>query len=49
MPSAPIYGEARAHCSLRFGLGRGNDAAQVSAAVEIVARRVEELRAMLAA
>jgi cysteine sulfinate desulfinase/cysteine desulfurase-like protein len=43
------FGEGRAHCLLRFGLGRSNDAEQVAYAVEIVARRVAELRELLAA
>jgi cysteine desulfurase len=38
------FGEQRAHRSLRFGLGRGNDQAQVEYAVEVVAKRVEQLR-----
>ncbi|MBX0330253.1 aminotransferase class V-fold PLP-dependent enzyme [Oscillochloris sp. ZM17-4] len=47
--SALGFGEERAHRSLRFGLGRSNDAAQVDAAIAIVARRAAELRAMIAA
>ncbi len=43
------FGEERAHCSLRFGLGRSNDAEQVAYTIEIVARRVAELRVLLAA
>ena len=43
------FGEERAHCSLRFGLGRSNNAEQVAYVVELVARRVTELRAMIAA
>ncbi|MEI6776556.1 MAG: aminotransferase class V-fold PLP-dependent enzyme [Chloroflexales bacterium] len=43
------FGEERAHCSLRFGLGRGNNAEHVAYVVEIVTRRVTELRAMIAA
>lgn len=38
------FGEQRAHGSLRFGLGRGNDQEQVEHALELVARRVEQLR-----
>lgn len=41
------HGATRAHCSLRFGLGRSNDAAQVSAAVEIVAQRVQAIQALM--
>jgi cysteine desulfurase len=37
------FGEQRAHCSLRFGLGRSNDAEQVAYAVGLVARQVREL------
>jgi cysteine desulfurase len=37
------FGEQRAHGSLRFGLGRGNDAQQVEHAVGLVAKRVEQL------
>jgi len=40
------FGDERAHCSLRFGLGRSNNAEQVAYVVEIVARRIEELRAL---
>ena len=40
------FGEERAHCSLRFGLGRNNDAAQVSYVIALVAQRVAELRAL---
>ena len=40
------YGETRAHGSLRFGLGRGNDEAQVRRAAELVGQRVAQLRAM---
>ena len=43
------FGEERAHCSLRFGLGRSNNAEQVAYVVEIVTRRVAELQAMIAA
>jgi cysteine desulfurase len=39
------FGDERAHGSLRFGLGRSNDAEQVAYAVEIVAKRVKQLRA----
>ncbi|PDW03401.1 hypothetical protein CJ255_09085 [Candidatus Viridilinea mediisalina] len=39
-------GEARAHSSLRFGLGRANTSRQIATAVAIVARRVAELRAL---
>jgi cysteine desulfurase len=38
------FGEERAHCSLRFGLGRSNDEEQVACAVDIVAKRVRELK-----
>jgi cysteine desulfurase len=37
------HGATRAHCSLRFGLGRSNDAAQVAAAVEVVSSRIGQL------
>ena len=40
------FGDERAHCSLRFGLGRSNNAEQAAYVVEIVARRIEELRAL---
>ncbi len=40
------FGEERAHGSLRFGLGRSNDAAQVARAAEVVVGRVEQLRAL---
>ena len=43
------FGEEQAHCSLRFGLGRSNNAEQVAYVVELVARRVTELRTLLAA
>ncbi|NOK58229.1 MAG: aminotransferase class V-fold PLP-dependent enzyme [Chloroflexi bacterium AL-W] len=38
------FGEQRAHCSLRFGLGRSNDAEQVAYAVEVVKQKVFLLR-----
>ncbi len=41
------FGEARAHSSLRFGLGRSNDAEQVACAVDLVARRVKALQALM--
>jgi len=41
------FGDERAHCSLRFGLGRSNNAEQVAYVVEIVARRVTDLRTLL--
>ena len=41
------FGEQRAHGSLRFGLGRGNDQQQVEHALELVARRVEQLRRLV--
>lgn len=37
------FGATRAHCSLRFGVGRSNDAAQVAAAVEMVSSRIGQL------
>ncbi len=39
-------GEERAHSSLRFGLGRSNDAEQVAYAVELVVKRVKQLRVL---
>jgi len=41
------FGEQRAHGSLRFGLGRGKDQAQVEYAVELVVKRVEQLRRLV--
>jgi cysteine desulfurase len=38
------FGEERAHASLRFGLGRSNSDEQVARAIEIVVRRVNQLR-----
>ncbi|MGB0385708.1 MAG: DNA sulfur modification protein DndE [Ardenticatenaceae bacterium] len=38
------FGEERAHASLRFGLGRSNNEAQIQRAIEIVVRRVHQLR-----
>ncbi len=38
------FGEERAHASLRFGLGRNNSDEQVEQAIEIVVRRVNQLR-----
>ncbi|GAB4190344.1 MAG: IscS subfamily cysteine desulfurase [Roseiflexaceae bacterium] len=38
------FGEERAHCSLRFGLGRSNDVEQVGCAMEIVAKRNKDLK-----
>jgi cysteine desulfurase len=40
------FGDERAHGSLRLGLGRNNDAEQVAYEVEIVAKRVKQLRAL---
>ena len=40
------FGVERAHCSLRFGLGRSNDVAQVAYVIALVAQRVAELRAL---
>lgn len=37
------FGEQRAHSSLRFGLGRSNDAEQVAYAVDVITNRVEQL------
>jgi cysteine desulfurase len=41
------FGEQRAHCSLRFGLGRSNDAEQVSYAVEVIIQKTNELSALI--
>jgi hypothetical protein len=41
------FGAERAHSSLRFGLGRSNDAEQVAYAVEAVTQRVKVLRALM--
>jgi cysteine desulfurase len=40
-------GEQRAHGSLRFGLGRGNDQEQVAYAADTTGRRAEQLRKFL--
>ena len=40
------FGEERAHCSLRFGLGKYNDHAQVALSIDIVADRVYKLRSL---
>ncbi|MFV9504230.1 MAG: cysteine desulfurase family protein [Oscillochloridaceae bacterium umkhey_bin13] len=37
------FGEQRAHCSLRFGLGRGNSAEEVECAIKITIERIEDL------
>ena len=47
MITALGFGEQRAHGSLRFGLGRGKDQAQVEYAVELVVKRVEQLRRLV--
>ena len=47
MITALGFGEQRAHGSLRFGLGRGNDQEQVEYALEVVAKWVEQLRRLL--
>jgi len=39
-------GEARALSALRFGIGRGNDEAQIDAAAELVIAQVRRLRAL---
>jgi cysteine desulfurase len=39
-------GEARALSALRFGIGRGNDEAQIDAAAELVISQVRRLRAL---
>jgi cysteine desulfurase len=41
------FGAQRAHGSLWFGLGRGNDQEQVDYAVELAAKRVEQLRRLV--
>lgn len=41
------FGEARAHGSLRFGLGRANTGEQIDIAIAIVAERVAKLRALV--
>jgi cysteine desulfurase len=41
------FGEQRAHCSLRFGLGRSNDAEQVAYAVEVIIQKTNELSALI--
>lgn len=41
------FGEQRAHGSLRFGLGRGNDEEQVGIAIDVVTKRIAQLRKLL--
>lgn len=41
------FGDQRVQWSLRFGLNRGNDQEQVECAVEVVAKRVGQLRRLL--
>jgi cysteine sulfinate desulfinase/cysteine desulfurase-like protein len=41
------FGEQRAHSSLRFGLGRSNDAEQVAYAVGVVGRHITQLRIIM--
>lgn len=43
------YGAARAHSSLRFGLGKGNDVANVNLVVERLGMVVKQLRQLVAA
>ncbi|NTW02075.1 MAG: aminotransferase class V-fold PLP-dependent enzyme [Oscillochloris sp.] len=40
------FGEDRAHCSLRFGLGRSNDQEQVLNSIHLISERVERVKAM---
>ncbi|MDZ4721615.1 MAG: cysteine desulfurase family protein [Roseiflexaceae bacterium] len=42
------FGEARAHGSLRFGLGRSNDSGQLAYVVGVVGQRVKSLQALVA-
>jgi cysteine desulfurase len=38
------FGEARAHSSLRLGIGRSNDTHQIEYAIEAITKRVQQLR-----